>query len=166
MLGDFEQKLVMATLGAELLFSCAVLVAAALPRSHSPLHREPVGTPVCVPPFWNAERSSFSAFMVVLKYWSPLFCFGPRDCSWKWLLLSLVLHLREERSWGGATAAAQDGSSPHSGQGQFLDGLPEKSMAFLCAPHSSTNSPSLFETHKALLVNSCLLPLDLCRRSV
>lgn len=91
MLGDSEQKLVMATSGVEL-FSCAVLVGAALPRPHPLLHQEPLGTPVCFPPFWNAKCSSFSAFMVVLKFWSPLYCFGPRDCGWKWLLLSLVLH--------------------------------------------------------------------------
>lgn len=60
MLGDFDQKLFMATSGVEL-FSCAVLVGAALPRAHPPLHEETVGIPVCFPPFWNAEHSSFSA---------------------------------------------------------------------------------------------------------
>lgn len=89
MLGDSKQKLVMAASGVKL-FSCAVLVGAALPRSHPPLHQEPVGTLVCFPLFWNVEHSSFSAFRVVL--WSPLYCFGPRDCGWKWLILSFVLH--------------------------------------------------------------------------
>lgn len=51
-------------------------------------------------------------FMVVLKYWSRLFCIGPRDCGWKWLLLSLVLHpmdLKGEGGEGGMMPLQQQG---------------------------------------------------------
>lgn len=103
MLADFEHKLIMAASGVEL-FSCEVLVGAALPRAHPPLHKEPVGIPVLSTLLECRALQLLCLFMVALKYWSPLFCFGPRDCGWKWLLLSLVLHptdLKGERGEGG-----------------------------------------------------------------
>lgn len=153
MLGDFEQKLGMTTSGVQLCSfgGCSPSQV----TSTSP--QEPVGSAVCIPPFWNVQHSSFCHCGKFLNTGASFFALAPE------IVVAPVLGVHPTalkvcgRGEGGMVPL-----QPHR-MGAALGCLPGCTQRYQC--HSS-NSPSLSKTHKALLVKSCLLPLDLCRRSV
>lgn len=127
MLGDFEQKLGMTTSGVQLCSfgGCSPSQV----TSTSP--QEPVGSAVCIPPFWNVQHSSFCHCGKFLNTGASFFALAPE------IVVAPVLGVHPTalkvcgRGEGGMVPL-----QPHR-MGAALGWLPGRFMAFLGAPRGT-----------------------------